>query len=1128
MSSTIGVQRGELGPFTGRRIACINANGISMKIEEFLGIMVKNHIDYMFICETWVGPSSTRHPRLALNERYKGNDADMAGRPGRGHYGTAVLLHPKHDNDRSCLVKRPGGKEGFTLRTTFKGLDISGVYMRENWSPSECLEVLEPLATAGNSPAIIMGDWNTHFGGLQGAEGEMSRKDREILGWLTERRGQYEVLYPGEPAHTRFSHLQNPSVLDHIIGNAAAKRLFEGAYVLSRNDAGGSDHRVVVADFRNEEGARLTRAGRPMTTSPSIPCPGDREYPRIRLNRLSEAGMLEKFQDALAAKIAPVDAEMRLTLDRSLECPQDNLNRFEEQTTAAIREAAELILGTQTVRVVGGHVMSAELRKGKHNRRAAFEALWKARRDCGETHPTTAEAHREWRECSKIEKKLVKTERRRSFDQFAEHLSTLPGPALMKVMSRMKKSKIRRDSPTALATDAASMELYREYTQSVYRRVQTAEGGNTQDPTREEDPSDDDLPSQREIDGESEDLFERFSEPRVQAVIKSRPNGSAPGRTGITIELLKAGGPAMVRTLCALFRIAYKSGNCPKRWQEVTIIPIPKKGDLTKIENYRPIVMTEVMRKLFEKCVLLTDLSGVDNRLDTCQGGFRMGRSAPDQVASLHEAILLKKKQIKREPCMAFLDIKAAYDTVSRGALWGKVRGMGCNAHTVRILKALFEHNTSYLRVGTTSTSAIQHERGVVQGSILSPILYAIFMDDLPGRLRPLGTTVMNTERIASFFFADDIAIIADSADHLQKMLDVCSQHASELGYEYAPTKCKIVAPDGTQVQMNGQTLENLEHFTYLGIPVGMKGVNGKLFSKTTAAKTNQSIGLFRSIGMNAGGMGLQVKTTLIKTFIRPQLEYGIALVGKTNAAPLQRALNYAVRAALSVPPNTSTDAIMALTGIETVEAGRKRSTERFVDKAAMAEPNHLKHHAWKSHKISRQRGSIFNGSEKIERIRVHIPQWEEGVGLTPQGRETRTTAHQARWTNPVVLAAQPDPRPPNVNLKLRKKISKLPQADQALLCRWIARRPRGRPTPCTNCVLGDRATVEHMQKCMTISVDAETRAGRVKTAVPLIREIQRACLGGPQARYGSNLEYYLQSGPRTRPRNFGRFRRIG
>ena len=100
----------------------------------------------------------------------------------------------------------------------------------------------------------------------------------------------------------------------------------------------------------------------------------------------------------------------------------------------------------------------------------------------------------------------------------------------------------------------------------------------------------------------------------------------------------------------------------PTSWKLTRIQPVPKKGDLTQISNYRPISLTEVLRKLFER-ILLPFIQTFIEPLTVEQGGFRQNRGCMDQVATLQQWCSQKHSQSK---IMAFLDIKAAYDSVDR------------------------------------------------------------------------------------------------------------------------------------------------------------------------------------------------------------------------------------------------------------------------------------------------------------------------------------------------------------------------------------------------------------------------------------------------------------------------------
>jgi hypothetical protein len=173
--------------------------------------------------------------------------------------------------------------------------------------------------------------------------------------------------------------------------------------------------------------------------------------------------------------------------------------------------------------------------------------------------------------------------------------------------------------------------------------------------------------------------------------------------------------------------------------------------------SYHPISLTETLRKLYEKC-LQPVLTRIIEPLDISQGGFRCKRSTLDQIASLNEAIIQRGKTLGQWPLVAYLDIKAAYYTVQRGILWQRLRERGVQDNTLRTLQALFENVSSRMVVQGYASRNLTHQVG-----ILSPILYAAFIDKLPAKLRAISRSELGNTKIASFFYADDIAIVADT-----------------------------------------------------------------------------------------------------------------------------------------------------------------------------------------------------------------------------------------------------------------------------------------------------------------------------------------------------------------------------
>lgn len=129
------------------------------------------------------------------------------------------------------------------------------------------------------------------------------------------------------------------------------------------------------------------------------------------------------------------------------------------------------------------------------------------------------------------------------------------------------------------------------------------------------------------------------------------------------------------------------TGKIPQEWQEALIQPIHNKGDPKSIANYRPISLTENLRKLYERSLQGTITNAINQSLHKSQGGFRQKRSTIDQIASLNEEILQRSRKLGgRWPVTAYLDIKAAYDTVHRPTLWKTLREKGLKGRLLRNL----------------------------------------------------------------------------------------------------------------------------------------------------------------------------------------------------------------------------------------------------------------------------------------------------------------------------------------------------------------------------------------------------------------------------------------------------------
>ncbi|KAG1439440.1 hypothetical protein G6F56_012297 [Rhizopus delemar] len=221
--------------------------------------------------------------------------------------------------------------------------------------------------------------------------------------------------------------------------------------------------------------------------------------------------------------------------------------------------------------------------------------------------------------------------------------------------------------------------------------------------------------------------------------------------------------------------------------------------------NFRPISLTSVLRKLFELCIQ-SSLESSSPELDIVQGGFRRQRSALDQALCLHE--LCRQHAVDHlgePPVLAFLDIKSAYDTVDRAIIWRALE-THVSEPMLGILQCLFNNVSIQILLSGHASTSFWPRTGVLQGSILSPFLYSIYINSLPTALRsvPMPTFsrifnsmprfVHNGLWINSLLYADDVVIIG-APETMPRLLRAAENHSRSLGYRWNPAKCVILNP---------------------------------------------------------------------------------------------------------------------------------------------------------------------------------------------------------------------------------------------------------------------------------------------------------------------------------------------
>ncbi|KAG1578780.1 hypothetical protein G6F48_011664 [Rhizopus delemar] len=311
-----------------------------------------------------------------------------------------------------------------------------------------------------------------------------------------------------------------------------------------------------------------------------------------------------------------------------------------------------------------------------------------------------------------------------------------------------------------------------------------------------------------------------FTIETVNDAIAHLPRRKAPGVDHLTIETILPITDRLTPILVYLFQLFWRWSYTPLSWRVAQVLPIYKKGPVTDPGNFHSISLTSIFRKIVEKC-LYPELVDQIPTLDIAQGGFRVARSTLDQALSLVEICSILRKHHKVTPTLAFLDIKSAYDTVDRRHVWQALE-QSLDPALLNLLKNLFNDVQIEVFLGNAKSSRFSPVTGVLQGSILSPFLYSIYVNQLPNLLR----------------------------DHpllmVLRLIPLNLLYQSTVSY-YA---------------LYGIILPRQVSFSYLGIPISPGGyLNTKKLIQNNINKALKTMNQMTAIDI-----------------VRPQLEYGLAI----------------------------------------------------------------------------------------------------------------------------------------------------------------------------------------------------------------------------------------------------------
>ena len=346
----------------------------------------------------------------------------------------------------------------------------------------------------------------------------------------------------------------------------------------------------------------------------------------------------------------------------------------------------------------------------------------------------------------------------------------------------------------------------------------------------------------------------------------------AAGPDFITARILKETCHVVAPILKTIFCSSLLTGVVPCDWRSANVIPIYKNGNRQNPGNYRPISLTSLVSKIFEKIVAfhITNYLECDNIFYDLQHGFRRYRSCETQLSSLvHDLMANFDHGIQTD--LVLMDLSKAFDRVPHERLLYKLHWYGVRGHLHRWIRAFLMGRTQQVVLDGATSSTVPVASGVPQGSVLGPLLFIVYINDLQEY----------TKHCTVRLFADDCVLYRPIFDYndtllVQEDLSSLQNWSQDWLMCFNASKCHSMsvtlsrnAIDATYY-LNGTPLSVVDHCKYLGVII-QSDLNWNKHVEQKVSKASSMLGL---IHRNLKTSSTKTKELAYKTLVRPHLEY--------------------------------------------------------------------------------------------------------------------------------------------------------------------------------------------------------------------------------------------------------------
>ena len=273
-------------------------------------------------------------------------------------------------------------------------------------------------------------------------------------------------------------------------------------------------------------------------------------------------------------------------------------------------------------------------------------------------------------------------------------------------------------------------------------------------------------------------------------------------------------------------------------WKLDILSPVHKKGLKDDPNNYRGIAVASHFGKLFNSIMKnrLQKFCDTNNLINPEQISGRKSARSADHLTVIRFLIEKYALQGKKKLYACFFDLKKAFDTVDRAILFYKLlQKYKIGGNFLKLFGQMYENNQMYVKLSAGLTQPFRTTVGVKQGCVLSPLIFNLFINDLPEQFNDhCDPVVINHKKVHALMFADDVMILSQSAEGLKKAIQITVDYFGDLNLSVNFDKTQVMifnvrgvlldkSPDH-QFHANGHVLRVVPEYTYLGVKLTPSG----------------------------------------------------------------------------------------------------------------------------------------------------------------------------------------------------------------------------------------------------------------------------------------------------------------